>query len=768
MNKRHHKVWIASVVLALALSMIYPYAGIAEENDQAERQQPAQEEPEQAGAAEAKPAPKLQLKLKLPPKEPAVMTKAAENSRFELLIDAESGSIKVVDKKTKKEWTNTPQAEGILPNNQSFIDSPVHIKYTEGADISQTYTLKPDAKTKLTVQNIDQGVRAEFELEALKLSFHIEYRLLDDGLEVTIPYSSIKEGGTARLIGLEVLPFFNAGSETEEGALFIPDGSGALMIFRENHPKYYSGYSEPVYGPDLAFKTQSYTDITQMWRREKPPKESIALPVFGTYRNGTGFLGIITEGDKDALINGIPAGIRNIPLYRTSAEFIYRKFDVIFIGSSGQIPLFQGAKTEGDRKVRYVLLEGEDANYVGMAKAYRDYLMKEQGVKPAVPETMPMNVRLLGGILRDEIIGSTFIKMTTFDQAKSIIDEYAAKGVNNLQLTLTGWSKGGLYGNQPDHFPVEKKLGGAKGLKELTKYAQAKGGSVYLQANYVKPYQESKGFSARKDTIRGIDREAMEVFNTFANSGVTDRREKFYLIKPGQVSERRAEHELDEFAGIGAAGVSLKYMGDTLYSDVDPKTPLSRRQTADAWVSVLDKFKKKVGHTAVDYGFAYTLGHVDRIDNAPLDSSRFVYTDLTVPFFQIALHGLVLYAAEPSNLRDDSRVQFLRAIEYGATPSFELTYEPTSKLQRTMEDRLLSSGFSHWLEPSVAEYREFAKLYDLVGDRQIVNHERLSEQVYRTTYAGGTQIIVNYGAEAATIGGISVKGLDYAVTEGGS
>jgi hypothetical protein len=587
-------------------------------------------------------------------------------------------------------------------------------------------------------------------------------------LETTVPYDSIKETGTARLTSLEVLPAFNAGKETDQGALFVPDGSGALMVFRKNHPKYFSGYSEPVYGPDLAFKTESFNDIDPYWRQEKPPKESIALPVFGSYRNGTGFLGIITKGDKDAIINGIPAGIRSIALYRASAELVYRKSDVIFIGSSGQIPLFQGKKIAGDRQIRYVLLEDKEADYVGMAKAYREYLMKEKNLKPVKQDAMPLNVRLLGGLLRDEIIGTTFIEMTTFEQARSIIDQYAGMGVKNLELTFTGWSKDGLYGNQPDHFPVERQLGGAKGLKELASYAKEKGVSVYLQANYVRPFETSDGYSKRNDTIRGIDREVMESFNSFIASRYNNHDETFYFMKPERMLDKHIKNEVEDFADLGIAGVSLKYMGDTVYSDLDPASPASREQTADTWVSALDAFKEKVGKTSVDYGFAYTLGHVDRIDNAPMDSSHFVYTDQTVPFYQLVLHGLVTYTSKPTNLRDDSRIEFLRAVEYGALPSYELTYEPPSKLQRTMEDRLYSSSSSYWLKPSTEEYREFAKLYEQVGDQQIINHERISPQVYRTTYASGTQIIVNYGDAAQSVDGQTVKGLDYVVSGGGS
>ncbi len=780
MKKQHKIICIVSVVLTLALSIVYPYVGLAEKTDQTEKQQDDQtadaqttetaDAPEEAKTTAANAATNTnsngQTNNALSPV--TATKKVAENSLLALYIDPKTGNIRIVNKQTKKEWLGSPQVDRkVPPNNKQFIDSPVHIKYTGGADVTQTYPLKKDTKPEISIENMEQGAKVKFKLAALNMAFEMEYRLLDDGLEVTIPDESIKEAGAVKLVSLEVLPFFHAGKETDKGAVFLPDGSGVLMNFREKHPKYFSGYSQSVYGPDHAFKADEFSDITPIWRLAKPPKELVALPVFGSYHIDSAFLGIITEGEEDAIINGTPAGIRNIPLYRTSAEFVYRKLDVIFIGNSGQIPLFQGKKTEGDRKVRYVLLEDQESNYVGMAKAYRDYLIKEKGVKPIVQENMPMNVNLLGGILRKEVIGSDFIKMTTFEQVRSIIDEFTGKGVSNLALTLNGWSKDGLYGNQPEHFPIEKKLGGSSGLKKLASYAKEKGVSLYLRTNYVRPFASSDGFTAKKDAIRGIDREVMESYDTWVSDGYNNRQKMFYFMKPERVFNKHIMDELKDFADLGISGVSFDYLGETIYSDMDPKTLAGRKQTAAVWENTLKAYKGKLGGTAVDYGFAYTLGNVERIDNAPMDSSHFVYTDETVPFYQIVLHGLVPYTAKPSNLRDDSRKEFLRAVEYGALPSYELTYESTGKLLRTIEDRLFSSNYSSWLPSIVEEYRQFTDIYKQIGNQTIANHERISQMVYRTSYANGTQIIVNYGEEDATVDGQIVKGLGYAVSEGG-
>lgn len=692
--------------------------------------------------------------------------KITENSFLELYLDEMSGNIRIVDKKSKNEWLGAPQVDkATLPNNKAFIDSPVHIEYTDGASVSQTYTMK-DKTDQPTMTNIENGVRADFTVGELNVSFAVEYTLTDNGIEIVIPNDSIKENGSVRITSLEVVPFFHAAHRKDGGAVFVPDGSGALMKIREKHPQYFKGYSEPVYGPDYTFASELGNVMAADFTQASAPKEQIALPVFGIYHEGTGYTAFITEGEETAHITATPSGIRNIPLYRAGAKFFYRKQDVMFIGASGKIPLFQGQIITGDRKVKYVLLEDEAANYVGMAHAYRDYLLEHAGLqKMGEVEAAPLHIELIGGIERDEIIGTTFIDMTTFEQAKTIINDYVEKGIDSLKITFKGWSKDGLYGNQPEHFPVERKLGGKKKLKDLAQHAQKMGVVLYLDANYVRPFQDSNSVTPRKDAVRGIDREVMESPNYRVSSRLSHNEQRFYLLKPERASEL-ALKEAAKYKDLGVTGVHFSYVGDMLYSDQDPNHFFSRAEAKETWKQMVTDFHKSVDKISVDYGFSYTLGHVDEINQIPMDSSGFVYLDETIPFYQIVIHGLVPYTGKPANLRDDENVEFLRAIEYGASPSFELTYKSTENMKRTMEDRLFSSDYAYWFDRSIEEYKKFQEVQAQTAGQLIVNHEQIERNVYKTTYENGTQILVNYNRKKRTVDGHTIEGLNFLVSEG--
>lgn len=678
-----------------------------------------------------------------------------ENDRYHLYFDGRYGSVHVTDQQTGQSWDSIPMLDKTVPpNNRRYMSSPVFIRYTEGKGDSQTYPFKEEGT--LSAKLIDDGkaIRADLALGKLQMSFAIEYRLSEDGLEVSIPYDSIQDGYDKKLVAIEIMPFFEAATEQEEGALVIPDGSGALIKFKEDHPQFFYPYSEYVYGGDNAYQKHVYQKLKQNSQEilSYGPRENVALPIYGLYKINKAFLAVINNGAEDAKVIAAPSGIRNIKLYRTSSEFIYRNDDKVFLGDSGEIPMTLSKMIPGDRSVRFIFLQGDQANYTGMANAYRNYLIAEEGIEPVQDQDVKYQLRLFGGVLQNEIIGSTFVSMTTFEQAKSIIDQLMDKGIHSLELTMEGWSDEGEFGDQPDHFPASRKLGGTNGLQDLSEYARSKGIDLYVTTNYVKPFYKSDGLRKSRDVIRGLNKEILKVYKPYVTTRQASR-ELYYYMKPKMVFERYITKEADTFSELGLGGVQLNYMGNTLYSDPGSKQPTNRLDTLNTWVKSMDLMRKQVGKTSVEYGFAYTFGHVDKITDIPLDSSQYFFADETIPFLQIALHGLIPYTATPSNLRDDPRIEFLRALEYGALPSFELTYEDPVLLKRTMVDDLFSSKAADWLDRSVEEYTQVADVLSQVSYESITSHEMLQSGVYSTTYANGIQVIVNYNETAVTAEG---------------
>jgi hypothetical protein len=164
----------------------------------------------------------------------------------------------------------------------------------------------------------------------------------------------------------------------------------------------------------------------------------------------------------------------------------------------------------------------------------------------------------------------------------------------------------------------------------------------------------------------------------------------------------------------------------------------------------------------LDGGNLYALPYADRLENVPLDSTGYDLSDETIPFYQIAAHGLVQYAGTPINLAADPRNQFLRSVEYGAIPTFTLTQNDTALLSRTTANYLWSGQFSIWKDELVQDYQSMQTLAELQG-QFIVGHEQLAEDVYQTTFENGARVIVNYSDKNFSTNGVMVSAKDFVI-----
>jgi len=140
--------------------------------------------------------------------------------------------------------------------------------------------------------------------------------------------------------------------------------------------------------------------------------------------------------------------------------------------------------------------------------------------------------------------------------------------------------------------------------------------------------------------------------------------------------------------------------------------------------------------------------------------------DESVPFLEIAIHGLKNYTGEPINLAGDYMTSLLECAEYGAGLNFSFMMEDPSILQDSAYSCYTGANWDRWKDeviPMIIRYRkETAGLNSL----RITGHEILTDEVRVTTYEDGTRIYVNYGHEAAEADGREVPARDYLVERG--
>lgn len=69
----------------------------------------------------------------------------------------------------------------------------------------------------------------------------------------------------------------------------------------------------------------------------------------------------------------------------------------------------------------------------------------------------------------------TTVALTTFEEAKQIIDEFSAAGVKDIVVKFTGWLRGGVDHEFPNRIVVDGAIGGSalSGSSQTTSNSEA-------------------------------------------------------------------------------------------------------------------------------------------------------------------------------------------------------------------------------------------------------------------------------------------------------
>ncbi len=684
----------------------------------------------------------------------------AENDRLKLSMNG-TGHITVENKRSGSLWYSNPDqsaldADPVKGFWRSNLTSAFQLSYTDAVNKPQLGNAD-NSEAHITIEQIDQGVAVTFDLQAIDIRFTAVVTLYGEYLEVAVPSDSIVESGERRLVSLSMYPLFGAeqGSRTK-GYMFVPDQTGGLIDFRAYNANP-QRYSVDVYRGDLSITQQDPYDGTA---------ESTSLfPVFGMAYGDNAFVGIIDEGDFTARINATPSG-----MYTTfnwiAAEFIYRNpyFKRTSKLGDGFVVYEKNRETE-NRRVRYYLLDGDQADYVGMAKVYRDYLIETHGLRRLDAEVaIPLHLKLLGGNQEPGIFSRSWVTATTFDQGLEIVKRLNLAGIRNMNVLFGNWTDNGELG-LPKRFPPESKLGGEKGLTRLIEETHRLQYKFYLEDNYVSAFGKAGGFNPRTDAVRNTDGAVIEYTYSFNKSFSFINKITQYWIRP-ELSERIWQGAVPQLLEWGIDGVMQDSIGGTVFSDNNSGHPSSRAESGSVYADLLANANTVFGSVGVRRGNAYTLEAADLIESFPLEPSYDNRIARNVPFYAIALHGLVHYTGDPGNLRNDNQRDFLKLAEYGALPSYLLTYEDPIVLKDTLDNRVFSSQYTEWIDQIAVEYQKLNEAFADVQDQFIVDHRRLAPDVYETTYENGTQIVVNYGSSGFQTGDLTVKANDFAVLRG--
>ena len=613
----------------------------------------------------------------------------------------------------------------------------------------------------------------------------IEYTIEDDNFVVRVPLddvvypenvlddSNVKV--TLPLYSISLLEYFGAGGPADQGYIFVPDGSGAIINFNNgkvNSPP----YMQQVYGIDPALNP----------RKERTSYQNqVHLPVFGLKHEDRALFGMIDKGETYVRIKADVAGrassyntaypeIVVLPVAKTQLQ---GSVEIVVEGQvfRNEINVYQKRKNSGDVIVRYAFLGEEQASYVGMARTYQDQLIKQHSLRRLQPkDDLPFYLELVGAVHATEpVLGipRTVIKpLTTYEQGAEIIDELLTKNVGNLKVRYSGWLAGGLKHKYPGSLSLEKHVGTKEDLETFGSYLAAQGIDLFLDVNFINIQKHGTfdGFIPLTSASRYLNRQVARTFDYDLGTYKLDPKRPSYVLSPGKL-EGLVQGFMHDFTALPVDGISLRGLGMQVSSDFrEAKEKLVDREQSLAILSnQLDFISGEELKILVDGGNAYALPYADSIVNLPLESSLFSITDGTVPFLPIVLHGYINYAGEPVNLAQDYRTNLLRTIEAGASPYYLWTFVDPSVLKDSNFTYLYSTNYRHWLDEASEFYRRSNEVLREVQGQVIVDHIVLAPQVYGTKYESGDVVVVNYQDEAVWLDGVEVPGLDFILFKGG-
>lgn len=692
--------------------------------------------------------------------------KVAENQRLVLYVNEKYGYFKVFDKKTNITWFSNPENWRDDPiaggSMRTQLASQLVIKYafmeSYSTEMANSYAGSA-MKKGLKIKKIKNGYLATYKFKKEGFEIPIAVTINNDYLNVDILVNQIKETklDKYRLISVQLLPFFGAGSTKDNGYIVVPDGCGAVINF--NNRKGQEEYSQRVYGPDYALVREPNVYVTQYAR----------LPVFGIKKNQGGFLAVVTKGDSKAIVNAYTSGSRN-SYNQAFVEFIVREQDSLTFRekqwNEKTFNVFENRIPSQDRySIRYYFLEKGKSDYVAMAEKYREYLIKEKGLKKTNQDKLPIYLEFYGAVKKTKyVVGiprNVTIPLTTFEDAQEIIKKVKSVGIKDIVVKYTGWYENGIYYDLPISLKPEGVLGGKRQLQRMLEYFAKNGIKTYFDVDFVTFRRGSLFYPTNVVSTKSMKKTPTKLIRYSPATCYADEHYPvMFAVSPAYVN-RFAEKFINANMNY-IKSISISSLSNMLYSDFGTRE-INRLKTQEIFEKAIQNLKKKYSNILLTNPNGFLITNGTEIVDVPIQSSKFLIEDYEIPFYQMVLRGYIPYSTPSVNDYTAIWLWKLKMLETGSYIKFTWTARNEDELKETLCDYLYSSNYRLWLNDLKEAYTELYPILNQIKGKKFISHEMLKSGVVRVKYEGGTEILINYTTSDQRINNIVVKARNFKV-----
>lgn len=638
------------------------------------------------------------------------------------------------------------------------------------------------ARKDYKMEYIDGGVKIIYHFMNHNFTIPVSITLDKDRLRVKVHTDEIIEKSDLfeddkvyKIITLNLAQAFGAargadeehGIEADEGYIFVPDGSGAVIGFN-NGKTSTQPYSSKIYGEDLAVSKTKAPNKT----------EQTYLPVLGMVKNvdgrKEGMLAVVTQGDAYATVNSTIS--RQAATNYNSAWFSFelRASDTYTMGTKTPLTVFQSGdeiRLDGI-EVSYYFMSGSDLGVADLADTYRNYLINEKGLtKHDTSESNALTITTVGGtITKKSVLGfpvDTQTVATSYENAQEILKKLKDLGVDNIQLIYNDFTDSAVKGRVTTGASYSGKLGGKEGFTALYEYVKNNDGTLYPGVNFMEYTGSGNGYSFTLNSSKRVTNAyaTQTDFELAFGTPNTDVRPTWTILSPyywPDVFRKITE----SFTSEGINTITLQQATETLYSDFSRRNSEGKSQfvRTDS-IKILTDGYQKLNDAGISIMAqecnAYALPYVTAISNVPLYSSNYDLFDYDVPFYQMVIHGYIPYSSKPVNASSNADELRLLSMMTGSGINYMFMYNSPNDFVDTKYDRYFYANYEGWLETAAKDYKLYNELVSSLNDETIVKYTHETSYVYSVEYSDGTVIKVDVDNDTISVNGQELSLADY-------
>ena len=645
------------------------------------------------------------------------------NANLELYTNNKTGAVRIKNKTTNYIW-----ASDILNIDQYDFNNAVKKRLSsafkvlyrnEDGNVKDVYAA--DTNAKLTESVSANTLKVNVVLDKADIKFSYEITLKESSIEVIIKADEIIESGKNRLTAITMFPYLGAVyKDNIPGYIFLASGSGALVRYTATSP-ITSTYSAKFYGTDANISKNTENEV-------------LSLPIYGICHgvNQNAMLVNVKSGEAFATLTYSPANIDQ------GFNFIYTTFNTreiyyLTIPGSEQMLMIPETNYDVDIDVEYTILSNEEANYLGMAKAYQEELISEGKLSRNNDSSeIDAHIEAFGRDYEKGLIFKKYKNMTTTRDIIHINEDLNSNGVNNVFYTLRAFNKKGYSNQSVKNYQFDRRLGSMHELRDL---------EAYFYYNPVESYNSKKSYP---------NKVLVNLYNEKNYIAVEANKYKFYANAKDVM--KYTLKAVDKYDGR----LALDGIGYRLYGDKNNK--LTRSEMLENYSGLLGE--NKLPMYKPNY---YFLANTSKYLNMPLYSERSRFVTDSVPFLQILLKGYIDYYSPFLNFSSNIDLDVLKCIEYGVNPAYLITKQPSYLLSNTLSSDYYATYYSSVADMIKEEYALISSALNQVSGATIEGRIIPIEGVSVVTYSNGKKVIVNYTNNDYTYEGHLVNARSYVV-----